>query len=57
MVLKAETRKMTTKRGMSNIRMKMMKTVKWMLMMKVEMVIKVSITKTLSDDGERCSRS
>ena len=51
-LLKMETGKMTTKRGMSKIRMKMMKTIKLMLMMKVEMVIKVTMTKMLRDDGE-----
>ena len=41
---------MTTKRGMSKIRVKMT-IIKLMLMMKVEMVVKVTITKMLSEDG------
>lgn len=51
-MLKMEARKMTTKRGMSKIRVMMMKTIELMLMMKVEMVVKVTITKMLSEDGE-----
>ena len=50
-MLKMEARKMTTKRGMSKIRVKMTKTIKLMLMMKVEMVVKVTIMKMLSEDG------
>ena len=50
-MLKMEARKMTTKRGMSKIRVKMT-IIKLMLMMKVEMVVKVTITKMLSEDGE-----
>ena len=51
-MLKMEARKMTTKRGMSKIRVTMMKTIELILMMKVEMVVKVTITKMLSEDGE-----
>ena len=50
-MLKMEAREMTTKRGMSKIRVKMTKTIKLMLMMKVEMVVKVTIMKMLSEDG------